>query len=345
MGTSSTRPDSATEKAAMYCVCCWEPKQELTKHYPRCPYIKGPWAFWACPYTFYVSHNREVFINHIKSFKPDEKRIEVTKTDHVTARDWAVKHSEDAKKRQLVNTVFAYFDANPELLEEWKARNNGQLVPDLNNVGDIGSILTRSSILRRHPPLGSTHTVKEVSIDQLQQLFQAGKAVVNSIQLRYNALDIVNSGSRVTIGDAHFDSAELAERQQQQLCQENQERFFGFGGVVVHSPSDTEAPVPTNTSPTARIPSMLANQTQETYVVPNDVSSNPAAIQYGLQNDIMDHSGFEPPPPFPQTMQQTQSANVVAGANGPSNASINYSLDGDVDPAFWKSLLNDSTLR
>lgn len=357
MATSSTRPEGATEKAAMYCVCCWERKQELAKHPPRCPYIKGDWAFWACPYTFYVSHNREVFINHIKSFKPDEKRIEVTEAISVTARDWAIEFSEDAKKRQLVNTVFAYFNANPRLAKEWKAFNNDNLVPDLNNVANAGKILIQSSMLRRRFPRDPPRSAKEVSIDQLRQLFQVGTKAgaktqaqsdvssnerqLNSTPVRYNALKIVNKDAQVAIGDAHFGSDELAERQQQQLNGHNQERSLRYGGVFVHSRSGTEALAPTNTSPTACTPSTSANQTQEPYSVPNNVSSNPSAAQYGLQNNFIAHGGSELPPPVPQTLQQTQSANVLAGADGPSNASVDYSSDGDVDQAFWESLLND----
>jgi hypothetical protein len=89
---------------------------------------------------------------------------------------------------------------------------------------------------------------------------------------------------------------------------------------------------------------MFANQTRETHVVSNNVSSNPAEVQYRLQDDLRDHGGIGLPPPVPQTMQQTQSANVFAGANDASNAPVDYSLDGDVDPAFWKSLLNDPDL-
>ena len=117
VATAPTQPDRATTKAVMYCVGCWEPKGGLTKHYHKCVYIQGNWAFWACPYTLEVFRDQQAFINHIKSFKPDEKRV-ARKQDYVTARDWAIEFSEDAKKRQLVNTIFAYFDDNPRLIEQ-----------------------------------------------------------------------------------------------------------------------------------------------------------------------------------------------------------------------------------
>lgn len=253
VATASTQTGSANTKPTMYCVCCWKSNADLTRHYrERRLYIHGNWAFWACPYTSEVFGDQQAFINHMKSFKFDEKRIAVTQTVYVTPRDWAVHFAEDAKKRQLVNTVLAYFCENPGLAREWKALNNGELVPDVNNVGDVGKILAQSSILRCRPPLGSAHSVQTVSIEQLRQLLQAGKAVVNSIPVPYNALQIVNRGSRVTIGDAHFDSAELAERQQQQLYREDQERSFRYGGIFVHSQSGTAALAPTNTSSTAR---------------------------------------------------------------------------------------------
>ena len=178
VATASTQPDDATTKTAMCCVCCWKPKQELTKHYPRCPYIKGDWAFWACPYTLEVFRNQEAFINHIKSYKSDEKRIAVTESIYVTARDWAMDFSEAAKTRQLVNTIFHYFNANPRLAEEWKALHSGELLPDLNNVGDVGEILKQSSILRRRSP------TEEVSIGNLRQVFRAGGKASVKIQTR-----------------------------------------------------------------------------------------------------------------------------------------------------------------
>lgn len=177
VATASTQPDGATTKTAMYCVRCWKPIKELTRHFPVCSYIKGDWAFWACPYTLEVFRDREAFINHIKSYKPDEKRIAVTISIYVTARDWAMDFSEAAKTRQLVNTIFHYFNANPRLAEEWKALNGGELLPDLNNVADVGNILKQSSILRRRSP-----AEEEVSIDKLGQVFRAGGKASVKIQ-------------------------------------------------------------------------------------------------------------------------------------------------------------------
>ena len=55
----------------------------------------------------------------------------------------------------------------------------------------------------------------------------------------------------------------------------------------------------------------------------------------------MDHGGFELPPPIPQTLQQTQSADILAGANDLFGASADDHIDDYVDKAFWESLLND----
>jgi hypothetical protein len=293
--------------------------------------------------------DREAFTNHIKSFKPDEKRVAVTQTIYVTARDWAMEFSEDAKKRQLVNTVFAYFDANPRLVDQWKALNNGELVPDLNNVADVSKILEESSILRQLPHSGSGHSVGEVSIAQLRQVFQAGTKAGAKIQTQpditskkrgrnntpvpYTALEIVDKDGQVTIGDAHFDGAEFAEHRQQQLGGQDEERSFRFGGVVVHSPSDTGDLAPANLAATTQIPGTFEGPFQGTYAVAN----NAAEAHYGLQDFLMDHSGFELPPPVPQTLQQTQSADLPATANDPSNATDDY----DLDPDFWNSLLDN----
>lgn len=153
---ASTESTSATPKSAMSCVCRWKSIDDLTRHYRKCSYIKGDWAFWACPYTLEgIFRDRQASINHIKSFKPVEKRIAATETLHVTALDWAMDYTRDAKKRQLENTVLGYFDANPTLFEDWKYLNRGELIPDVVNaadLADVDKILKLSSILRRRHP-------------------------------------------------------------------------------------------------------------------------------------------------------------------------------------------------
>ena len=199
VATASTQLDGATTKPAMYCVCCWKPIKELTRHFPVCSYIKGDWAFWACPYTLEVFRNQEAFINHIKSYKSDEKRIAVTESIYVTARDWAMDFSEAAKTRQLVNTIFHYFNANPRLAEEWKALHGGELLPDLNNVADVGNILKQSSILRRRSP------VEEISIGNLQQVFRAGGKASVKTQTRLDVAPWEPSASNDYCHDDNMD--------------------------------------------------------------------------------------------------------------------------------------------
>lgn len=260
-------------------------------------------------------------------------------------------------RRQLVNIVFEYFIANPGLADQWKALNNGELIPNLNSGFNVREVLKLSSMmLRRRTAPGSDRWVKEVSIDQLQRIFRADATVFTKAStksgvsskkrrrtdtpVRYTALEIVNKDTNVEIGDARLDSAELAARQQQQLVEQNQERSLRFGGVVVHSPSASSTPTPANVVPTAHTPIALGGQTQRTFVVPNNISSNSAGVQYRQHYYSTDHSGLQPPPPMPQMLQQGQSVNVFTGGNELANASTNDdNLEGS-HPDYWDSLLD-----
>jgi len=130
-------------------------------------------------------------------------------------------------------------------------------------------------------------------------------------------------------------------RQHQQLDRQNQELSLRFGGVVVHSPSGTETPALANTSRTTRTPSVSGNPSQGIHGVRKIVCGNPGEVQYRLQNYLMDYSEFERPPPVSRTLQQTQSAGLLASSNDPFSASDDHYLDDDFDPKFWNSLLND----
>ena len=356
VATASTQANGSVKKAAMVCVCCWTPIQDLTRHYRTCSYIQGDWAFWACPYTLETLHDKEAFKNHIKSFKPDEKRIAVTPNFYVTARTWAMRWSGAAKKRQLVNTVFAYFNDNPGLVDEWKALNNGELVPNLNNGVDVGEVLEQSStMLRRRSTTGFGHLVEQLSIDELRDAFYAGNKAVtktpteldapskkrrrNDTPVSFTALEFVNKEVKVKIGDARFNGAELAHHQQQQLGGQNPECSLGFGGVLVHSPSILGALAPVDAASTPHAPTTLGYQTQRTFFAPNNVSSNPAEVQYGLQNYLTNNSGVELPPAIPQRLQQRQGVDVPAGVKDPSSTSDDCNQEDD-DLDYWISCFN-----
>lgn len=355
--TTSTHSKGATTKAAMPCICCWASIQDLTRHYPKCSYIKGDWAFWAYPYTLEILRDGEAFTNHIKSFKPDEKRIEIISArpkPYVSARIWATQYPKHAIIRQLVNTVFEYFNANPGLADQWKALNNDELIPILNSDVDVRKVLNLSSMmLRRRTAPGSDRLVEEVSIDQHQRIFRADATVVtkssstqsdisskrrrrNDTPNPYTALEIVNKDANVEIGDASFDSAELAAHQQQQLAGENQGRSFCSGGVIAHPPSLPRAPPPANAMPTVGTSIALGGQTEWMPAAPNNISSNPAEVLYGMQDYFTYRDGLQPPPQMPQTLLERQSVGAPTGANDLFSASYYYNPD-DSDAIYWES--------
>jgi hypothetical protein len=342
----TTHPETPPTKPRMPCVCCWKDVKDLGKHYPKCPYIRGDWTFWASPYIFSNAfHNQEAFAEHVRSYKPDNIHIETATPHHyVTPRTWTAHFREDAMKRQLSNTLYEYFKINPESSDEWRALNDDDMCPNFNNVADIGEVLKECSQLLRSARSGDK---EESLIPQLKQIFLIDNEAVTEILARpdlsrerdckfsvsYTALDSIRPINEVKVkfGGTGFTGAHFAQYQRRQLGSQNQDRYFSMGGVVQVDPA-SETLGSSNAIPAGGMsnsPFSLGHQAQFMEASSGHVSSGLAGAQYEPQDYLMEDLEFSLPPVFPQTTQQEQGA--LASPNPNSHAS--NTVD-DVDSWF-----------
>lgn len=322
----------------MPCVCCWGNFKDLSKHYPHCPYIRGDWTFWASPYQCTIVYDdRDAFTEYIKSFKPDKGYIESTPSKYVSPRDWTTDSREDAMRRQLMNTLYEYFRTNSIFSDKWQVLNDGDMIPDLDNVDDIGKALADCSKLLRSAPSGVEITSP---ISELKQIFGINTEAVDEIitppaglgkrrrnmSVSYTALDSIKpiDKVKVEIGDTGFTGADFAQHQRRQIaaCEtpQNQYPILAFGGVVqVDSASNTLGSsnlMPAGGIPNASIP--LRDQIQAMEAFLGNLPSDAAENQYGSQNYPM-----EDMPHFPQTTQLEQGALANQHSDSAASNAVN----------------------
>lgn len=335
---SPEQSETSSDQLPMPCVCCWGEYVTLLKHYPYCPCLNGDWKFWASPFfCTLIFYNREAFTNHISSLNvkklADNLHIESTPRRYVTPRNWTTLLRKDAMKRQLKNILDEYFK-DSDFAAKWKALNNDDMSPNLNNITDMHDVLKQcSEILCRHRAGG----VQESPIDQLKELFRIDTEDVAEITTQdvplskkrkcsvpYNAFDGIKSIDQpsVEVADTGFTGEQFTRHQRDQIGEQDQPRHASMGGVMQagsqwsgSGSSDAEF-----TGDTSNAPSALGHQTQSTNWVPDETPNDLAGLQSGASPDFADGTGFPQ-----QTLQQGQDAH--ADPNADPNANPNADVE------------------
>jgi hypothetical protein len=250
-------------------------------------------------------------------------------------------------KRQLKNILDEYFK-DSDFAAKWKALNNDDMSPNLNNITNVHDVLKQcSQILCRH----RADVVQESPIDQLKELFRIDTEDVAEITTQdvplskkrkcsvpYNAFDGIKSIDQpsVEVADTGFTGEQFTRHQRDQIGEQDQPRHASMGGVMqagsqwsVPGSSDTEL-----TGATSNAPSALGHQTRSTNWVPDDTPNDPAGVQSGASMDFTDGTGFPR-----QTLQHGQDAYAfaIADPNADSFADVEIEALDDLYDDWYNS--------
>jgi hypothetical protein len=243
---------------------------------------------------------------------------------------WTTQFPEQAMKRQLRNILDGYFK-NSDFAAKWKALNNDDMSPNLDNITDMRDVLKRCSEILCRPQTGD---VEESPIDQLKALFLIDTEDVTEITAQdvplskkrkcsvpYNALDGITSTDqpKVKVADSGFTGAQFTRHQQDQIGEQDQTHYVSMGGIV-QGGSQWSAPGSSDAEPTgdtSDAPSALGQQTQSTNWVPIETPNGLTEVQFGASTDFTDGTGF----PL-QTLQQGQDAHAFPNANPNADVDI-----------------------